>query len=453
MNMRLTDKLISILRGDSYVNLPAVFIVLISAGAKLLRLHRGWESARGFESEWIGRAIAGGHGFSFPGDSRWLFAPLDANHFFPTAWSEPFPPFFIGANLYLFGEYGKLSILLFNVLFHMATAVCIFRFVKRSSGTITAYIALIVFINLPSWVVTGYLGNSVFTGLLIIIFCLIAAWFFDTMNWGRAVISGLFLGGLAVVHAGTLLFTPAFVAIVLVWNRFNHRSLQSALLIALSAATIVLPWTIRNYLTFNEFVPVRNGIGQILHVSNLSLGKTTLPPATVAEDVPVPWRSRNLWDAYRKLSNTDMRRALERYSEKLIAAEAGADYLAANEAIRDKYLSAAAKQHILAHPFDTLRLSLIKGLHFFFINWPQYRFMIPIGSIITILAGIGAILSWKKKELFVVTTLIICYSAPYLLTAPYFYRYRYPIDPLVIILFSHVISVAIGYLHPRFINK
>ena len=428
--------------------LPVIALALIAAANYSRKVIHGWEHAKGWEYEWIGRAIAKGQGFSFPGNHRWLYADVSADQYFPTAWIDPVFPLFAGANFYLFGDFGNLSILMANVFFYFLTILVLFVVTRKLAGTLAAYIAILIYLLMPSsrWVTTGYLGNSVFAGLLVLLALLLAMRYLQDTNWRSAIQTGLFFGFMTLSHAGTLLLAPSLCLYAVITDKNRINAIKCAGILCIFAGIAISPWTIRNYMTFGEFIPVRNGAGQILYVSNAAVGHTAAPVDDLVSADPVPWTSDNLWHAWKQLLVHEKRRSLEVYAEKRIAAQLGEAYRTANEAGRDKLLLAAGKSYIFQNPLDTAVLSAVKAAHFFLINWPQYVWKLPVGTVISVLAIFGALIFIKRREISLVTVLLLGYAAPYTGTGPYFYRYRYPIESLFIILSVLVLTAVIQKL-------
>jgi 4-amino-4-deoxy-L-arabinose transferase-like glycosyltransferase len=441
------------IRGQSNVKsfLPVIALALVAAANYSLKVFRGWERAAGWEYEWIGWAIAKGQGFSFPGNHRWLYADVSPDRYFPTAWIDPVYPFFAGVNFYLFGEFGKLSILMANVFFYFLTILVLFMAARRLFGELAAYIAVLIYLLMPSsrWVTTGYLGNSVFAGLLILLALLLSFWYLHNTNWKKAIPTGIFFGFMTLSHAGTLLLTPGFCLYSVITDKNRVNAVKCAVILCIFAGIAISPWTLRNYMIFGKFIAVRNGAGQILYVSNAAVGHTVAPVGDLVPAAPVPWRSDNFWHAWKQLMVGDKRRSLEAYAEKRIASQFGETYRMANEAGRDQFFMTAGKSYILENPLNTAVLSAVKAVHFFLINWPQYVWKIPAGPIVTLLAICGAVLFIKRREVGLVTVLLLSYAAPYTGTGPYFYRYRYPIEPLFILLAALIITAVLQ----RLLNK
>jgi len=82
----------------------------------------------------------------------------------------------------------------------------------------------------------------------------------------RWLLPGVLLGALALVRPEYLGVALLVSLVVLLRNgkQGRHRTLVQALFVVLGLALIVLPWTIRNAVALDRFVPISTGGGQVL---------------------------------------------------------------------------------------------------------------------------------------------------------------------------------------------
>src|ERR687888_1391348 len=78
--------------------------------AHIIKNH--WRLARGYEQEWIAGSLVGGYGYSFDPATAWLGPYGDGTSYTPTAWAEPLYTLFIATVMKIFGEYGRLLLVL-----------------------------------------------------------------------------------------------------------------------------------------------------------------------------------------------------------------------------------------------------------------------------------------------------------------------------------------------------
>jgi hypothetical protein len=95
----------------------------------------------------------------------------------------------------------------------------------------------------------------------------------DSPSWLRFVALGVVLG-LATLTRAEAIVLAAFLVVPLAWRLRDvsfWRRVGTAALVLAVAAVVVLPWSIRNYRTFDEFVPVSNSLVQIVDGANCRL--------------------------------------------------------------------------------------------------------------------------------------------------------------------------------------
>jgi 4-amino-4-deoxy-L-arabinose transferase-like glycosyltransferase len=86
------------------------------------------------------------------------------------------------------------------------------------------------------------------------------------LSRGRWIVPGLLLGGLALVRPEYVAIALPIAVVVLArrgWDGWREGAVQAALLLA-GLAVIVAPWTLRNAVVLDRFVPVSTGGGQVL---------------------------------------------------------------------------------------------------------------------------------------------------------------------------------------------
>ncbi len=95
------------------------------------------------------RRLAGGHGFSFPGDNRWLFELESSQNYFPTAWVDPVYTTILAGLIWLFGDFYRLAAALLNLSLLAATFMLTYRVSERLMGSRAALVATIVLALVP----------------------------------------------------------------------------------------------------------------------------------------------------------------------------------------------------------------------------------------------------------------------------------------------------------------
>jgi hypothetical protein len=425
---------------------PAILGIALLAlviAADLARVYQGWTYAEGWEYEHIARAWAGGNGYSFKGDERWLFDPSDPNDrtdpgsYYATAWEEPIPTLLLGTFFWLFGEYGRLAMTIANALFFAGTLVVVYLLGRAIQGTWLGFIsaALLALVPTAHSLVKVYLGGCVLGGLLVSICALLLLRFLKCISVRRGLLLGAVLGLAALTQAATIVFVPvATILGLLRAGPLTWRAWGSAGAILGGALLVISPWAIRNYSTFGELVPVRNGAGLIAYFSNRAFAET-FEPSLIPNDAPFtpPWTARNILHAVQLIDEKENRRAIEAYSQATVRASAPSKYAEFNEAERDKALMSQALAFMLRHPLVTLQLSAVKAVRFLYQRELQWRHFMPT-VVIGLLAVLGAAMGLKQPRVRAIGLMALGYVAVYAMTYPLYYRYRYPIEPLFAIL-------------------
>lgn len=127
------------------------------------------------------------------------------------------------------------------------------------------------------------------------------------------------------------------------------------------------------------------------------------------------------------------------YAYATVEMTAPAGYAGFNEAQRDKLYFQKAKTFVLTNPETFAELTLHRTIDFFLTNW-WYLGLVPLTGVISLLGFGGVLVTFKDHRARTLALMMLAYAVPYLVTLPLFYRYRYPIEPLVA-LFSAVTLV------------
>lgn len=107
-------------------------------------------------------------------------------------------------------------------------------------------------------------------------------------RWRHGLWLGVWWGLLALTQAG-LAIAPAFIALVLIWQRGFWPTLRLGLTALPTLLAVMLPWWVRNWLVFGAFVPLTTASGYMANVALVNL-KAPFPPGLF--DLPEPERTR-----------------------------------------------------------------------------------------------------------------------------------------------------------------
>ncbi len=228
------------------------------------------------------------------------------------------------------------------------------------------------------------------------------------------VIAGLSMGVLMLFRGEAPALTMLFAAIVLL--RHGRAALWPVMIFLVVAFSCLAPWTLRNYLTFHQVIPVCKSAGYNLWVGNN-------PRATGSQHYdyanPLPADVKSVFDKIRP-------GPLERVQ-------------------RDDALERIALNYIKSHIAAELKLAT-KKLWIFFVFDPAHQksrnpaYWLP-SVVVTLLALYGAVMRGGKlveEDIFVFVSILFSVSVCMVVFA--LPRYKIIIDPFVMVLAASVVT-------------
>jgi 4-amino-4-deoxy-L-arabinose transferase-like glycosyltransferase len=361
----------------------------------------------GYEAGRIARSIVQGRGFSSP-----LFAETG-----PTAWMPPVFPYILAGIFKVAGVYTAASAVLalsLNALLSALVCVPIFSFARRSfgervgtwSGWAWAFFPYAIYFP------ADRIWETYLTTLLLSVLFLLTLQLEDSGGTGTWAGYGALWGMLALTSAVALSVMPALWGWICV--RRHQKKMRwmgpiAAALLALLA--VVLPWCVRNYRTFHQFIPLRDTLGLELRVGNN--GETAhWFPRMIG-----PWHSETEWSEFQR----------------------------AGEAAYMEEKKQQALEYIKSHPGWFLRVSARRALYLWTGYWSlsgEYLnrenldpLNIPFCSAVTLLGlyGLWRALQQDAAAAFPYLLVLLFFPAIYYVTHPEVW-YRRPIDPQVVVL-------------------
>lgn len=190
-----------------------------------------------------------------------------------TARRPPLYPFFI-ASLYAIGGCNPNIVRLVQIMLSSLLVVFIYLFCTQLYGHVAGFLAALfsvfypVFIFLPSRLLT----ENVFVFL---VFC--SVWYL--ISHARKSLLHYSIGGallgLAILTRPALLLSPPFLAIWIILHTDGYwKSILRFVTLCIGMTVAIAPWSLRNYLVFNQFVPVTTNAGlTLMHDNNFHLQK------------------------------------------------------------------------------------------------------------------------------------------------------------------------------------
>ncbi len=342
----------------------------------------------------------------------------------PSIFVAPFFPFFLAFLYKLFGVHPMLAEVV-QCFFNVGIALLTFLIANRFFSSIVAFIAFVIVLFLPDLFV---LPTFLYTETVFIFLFMLLIWTtlraIDRPSFKRIFIAA-FVCGLATLTRGVTMLFPVVFFLALLPKFGFLKSVRLAAVFALFFALSVLPWTVRNYVTFHAFVPIAVGTGDVFWTGNY-----------------LPFDGKYNYEKTMQL--------MDEMTEGL------------NQIERDKRLMQEAKKNIAAAPLQT---AVLMGKKFFrFWLWVyeagptgqkrQSNFLVQfVLSVayypILLLFMIGVWITrerWRDLSLFY--WLLSYYVALHvvMLVVP---RYRIPILPIM----SIFAAVALVWLFQLFVDK
>ncbi len=218
------------------------------------------------ETGHIAYSIASGKGFSSP-------FQRDTG---PTAWLAPVYPYLLAGIFKLFGIYTLRSFfvaLSLNILFSAGACVPIFYAGKRIGGVAAASAAAWLWALFPNAIIIPF--EWIWDTSLSVL--LVAALLWATLELAESrrlldwYLYGLLWGFALLTNPAVAVLFPVLLAWAAYRSRGFNRAANSVVRPLLAAAIAVLccvPWTIRNYLQFHKFIPLRSNFAFELYIGN-----------------------------------------------------------------------------------------------------------------------------------------------------------------------------------------
>lgn len=232
-----------------------VLILLLALALRLWLWSRPEHPLANDETEYlpVGLDLANGRGFVFYDTYRWLRAPLY--------------PLFLGFFLFVSGDSTRL-VTLVQVLLSTATVYLFFLLARRffageqgeQAGLVSALLAalLLPFATFPSLFMSETLFTFLFTAFLVVVLGVPGAR--ARQQWRCVLAAGALLGLCALTRAVAF----AFIPLAAVWLVFALRGSAShpfrlGLFFVLIALGTIAPWTVRNAIAYDRFIPLDTG--------------------------------------------------------------------------------------------------------------------------------------------------------------------------------------------------
>ncbi len=208
------------------------------------------------------------------------------------------------AGIYKVFGHELLAARLLNVFAGVATCLAVYLVGSRVFDRRTGLLGALLLAVFPSNIFrTTLLMTETLTSLVVVLVALLLLlWVMREggPSWWQAIALGVFFGAFALMRGEALILLP--VALIMwklsvpSWRRFARGA-------ALTVAAMVLavaPWTVRNAITMNAFIPIASGIGHTFlagHENDPYDPHNVLPEAKISLEywyVPYPQRETKI---------------------------------------------------------------------------------------------------------------------------------------------------------------
>lgn len=212
----------------------------------------------------IAWAMVSGHGFSSP----WPNTPLQ-----PTAQQPPLYPWLLASVFRVVGAYSKTSlwiVLALNSIFSALTAVMIVEVGGEHLGRLAGLVGGWLWC---CWIYEIVVPDRVWESSLSALLLLLGLWLLRKIaatDQSSPWIAFGVIAGLSALSNTTLLGIFVCFWLWLWMNRAKRNPLFIRRWVTSVAVCIVLllPWTVRNYVTFGRLIPIRDNLGLELWIGN-----------------------------------------------------------------------------------------------------------------------------------------------------------------------------------------
>jgi 4-amino-4-deoxy-L-arabinose transferase-like glycosyltransferase len=407
----------------------ATSLALILLVALAARVAYAWNQERQMRADLVGLvpflnetgniafSLAKGHGFGSP---YWQETG-------PTAWLTPVYPALVAAIFKIFGihtPHAFFAIVFLNILFSAATCVPVFYIGKRVGGLGTASGAAWLWSLFPNTIMIPYqwvwdtslaallLATILWATLELADMQSLRAWCGYGLLWGFAFMTNPSLGSLLPLLLG--------------WAAYRARKkgelhLSRAALACAIAVLCCVPWTVRNYLAFHRFIPLRSNLPFELWLGNneqFDEQSQVVPPSN-----PELFEVRNYihkgetafmqekWEKATAFIRAHPRLEITLFARRFVATWTGVE-----------------------NPIESFRDT----------DSPLVRLVILSNTLAALgaLCGILALLRSRNVYAFPLAAGPIVYPLIYYLTHTSL-RYRHPIDPALLLLMAIAIAAVV----------
>jgi 4-amino-4-deoxy-L-arabinose transferase-like glycosyltransferase len=342
----------------------------------------------------------------------------------PTALNVPLYPLFLAAWLKVGGDLGYLGVELSQAVLSALMVYLVAAIALRLSGWLTGLIAGGVVAFYPPLIYfCKQISPAIFTAFFAAVSLYLVLELFDKPTWTRAVGLGLVAGVALHVEPILLLALPgsALVGAASRSHAVERTPWRELLLAAAMCGITLLPWAVRNYAVFGQWVLFKTSFGL-----NVWLGNN-------------PYATGIQYTAEGQPMQDTLSPAMRNHLASL------------NEAQRYSELAQQAVQWIRDHPRRFLELTVKRVWYMWWIS-PTYRltteniveprwFYVARSWIqvpVLALGLVGGARAWLRNRVLLAHCLwwIVVFTLPYAVSVAGNTRFRLPAEPMLLVLIA-----------------
>lgn len=207
----------------------------------------------------------------------------------PTAYYPPGYPWFLGIITWVskpFTDEPWLVAGLVQALLGTASIALVASVAKRLAGPIAAIVGAVLFALYPNLIFhTGaLLGETLYNFLFLAFLALLLSRPWDAaFSSARILGCGILLGLAVMVRPISLAVIPV-VVLCWLWSRKDHRvTLRFTLVLLIGVIACIVPWTVRNELRLDAFVPISTNTGDNLCMGHADGATGAFQPVKACE--------------------------------------------------------------------------------------------------------------------------------------------------------------------------
>jgi dolichyl-phosphate-mannose-protein mannosyltransferase len=381
------------------------------------------------ETGHIAYSVAAGKGFSSPYER-------DSG---PTAILPPVDPLLVAALFKIFGIYSigaYFAAIFLNIIFSTATCVPIYYAAKRIAGVGIASLAswfwalFVTAIRMP----TEWIWDTSLSALLVATIVWATLELPTSRRWRDWSVYGLLWGLVLMTNpapASVFPFLLAWLVFRVAKRDTQHPRDTSAIAKPLLAVTLALlccvPWTVRNYVVFHRFIPLRSGLPFELYIGNnenYDERRNGLPPTITFEREVL---------RYLKMGETSF---MDEEKRKAFA------FIATHPRV---------ERTLFAKRFVAFWIGTAQPIQAFLENDSLLLRAILLGNFLTAVGaalGIAIIFIRRNPYAFPLAAFPLIFPIIYYVTHTSL-RYRHPLDPVLLLLTAIALGAALCRPQPK----